>query len=78
MIFMIDEDNWNNIIKQTSRPQFDGRLVSVKYDIEKDTFSSVIIKKGGTPSTVIYHIEKDMLYSIDTNGNITPIIVYMQ
>ncbi len=73
MIFMIDEENWENIIKQAYRPQFDGRLVSVNYDLEKNRFSSVIIKRDGMPSTVIYHIEKDMLYSIDKSGNINPI-----
>ena len=29
MIFMINEENCENIIKQAYRPQFDGRLVSV-------------------------------------------------
>ena len=74
MIFMIDEENWENIVKQAYRPQFDGRLVSVKYDIKKDTFSSVINKKDGMPSTVVYRIEKDRLYSIDKSGNINPIM----
>ena len=46
MIFVINEDN--NIIKRAYKPQFDGRLVSVTYDIEKDIFSSVIIKRDGT------------------------------
>ncbi len=73
MIFMIDEDNCDNIVKQAYRPQFDGRLVSVKYDLEKNRCSSVIIKRDGTPSTVIYGIEKDIIYSIDKNGNVTPI-----
>ena len=35
MIFMINEENCENIIKQAYRPQFDGRLVSVTYDIKK-------------------------------------------
>ena len=74
MIFMINEENCDNIIKRAYRPQFDGRLVSVTYDIAKDIFSSVIIKKDGTPSTVTYGIEKDIIYSIDKNGNITPIM----
>lgn len=74
MIFMVDEDNCDNIVKQAYRPRFDGRLVSVKYDIEKNRFSSVIIKRDGMPSTVIYHIEKDRLYSIDKSGNINPIM----
>ena len=73
MIFMINEENFDNIIKRAYRPQFDGRLDSVTYDIEKDIFSSVIIKRDGTPSTVTYGIEKDKIYSIDKNGNVTPI-----
>ncbi|MYE89056.1 hypothetical protein F4X33_08695 [Candidatus Poribacteria bacterium] len=74
MIFMIDEDNCDNIIKRAYKPQFDGRLVSVKYDLEKDMFSSVMIERNGTPSTAVYSIEKDTIYSIDTSGNITPIM----
>ena len=74
MIFMVDEDNCENIVKQAYRPQFDGRLVSVKYDLEKNRFSIVIIKRDGMPSTVIYHIEKDRFYSIDKSGNINPIM----
>ena len=46
---MIDEDNCDNIIKRAYKPQFDGRLVSVKYDLEKDMFSSVMIERNGTP-----------------------------
>ena len=74
MIFMIDEDNCENIVKQAYRLQHHGRLVSVKYDIEKDTFSSVMIEKNGMPSTAVYRIEKDRLYSIDKSGNINPIM----
>ena len=70
---MIDEENWENIIKQAYRPLHDGRLVSVKYDLEKNRFSSVIIKRDGMPLTSVPSIEKDMLYSIDKSGNINPI-----
>ena len=73
MIFMIDEDNCDNIVKQAYRPQFDGRLVSIKYDLEKNRFSSVIIKRDGMPLTSVPSIEKDIIYSIDKNGNVTPI-----
>ena len=74
MIFMIDEENWENIIKQAYRPLHDGRLVSVKYDLEKNRFSSVIIKRDGMPLTSVPSIEKDMLYSIDKSGNVNPIM----
>ena len=74
MIFMIDEENWGNIIKQAYRPLHDGRLVSVKYDLEKNRFSSVIIKRDGMPLTSVPSIEKDMLYSIDKSGNVNPIM----
>jgi len=74
MIFMIDEENWENIVKQAYRLLHDGRLISVTYDIERDTFSSVMIKKNGMPSTAVYHIEKDRLYSIDKSGNIHPVM----
>ena len=73
MIFMIDEDNCDNIVKRAYRPRFDGRLASVTYDLGKDTFSGVIIKRDGMPLTVVPIIEKDMLYSIDKSGNVTPV-----
>ena len=74
MIFMVDEENCDNIVKQAYRPRFNGRLVSVTYNVEKDTFSHVMIEKDGMPSTVVYRIEKDRLYSIDKSGNINPIM----
>ena len=70
---MIDEDNLDNIVKRAYRPQFDGRLVSVTYDIAKDILSSIIINRDGTISTVIYGVEEDIIYSIDKSGNHTPI-----
>ncbi len=73
MIFMIDEENCDNIVKRAYKPRFDGRLVSVTYDIQKDTLSSVFIAKNGMPGTIDYHTEKDIIYSIDKNGNITPV-----
>ncbi len=73
MIFMIDEDNYDNIIKRPYRPQFDGRLVSVTYDVEKDTLSHVVTQRNGMPLTVVPLIEKDMFYSIDKSGNVNPI-----
>lgn len=73
MIFIRNEDNCDNIIKRTYRPLRDDRLVSVTYDIEKDTLSSVFIAKNGMPGTIVYHTEKDIIYSIDQNGNINPV-----
>ncbi len=74
MIFMIDEDNCENIVKQAYRLRHDGRLVSVTYNVETDTFSRVIIERDGMSSTAVYRIEKDKLYSIDKSGNINPIM----
>ena len=74
MIFMINEDNCDNIIKRAYRPRFNGRLVSVTYNVEKHIFSGVIIKRDGMPLTVVPSIEKDIIYSIDKSGNVNPIM----